>query len=736
MDQRTERSRAQETIGAEQLAAAGRWQLDSALLSFDILEISAAGQSQRVTPKAMSVLLALCQRAGQTLSRDELLDLIWPHDYPTQDVLSQAIRELRRALGEDSPAQSCIRTVPRVGYQLVATPRRLPVDATPAPASAGLGAPAALPARRPSAWRSQGLAAGAASAGCALALLLIAGVSRTSDRPAQIASATPRIELLTHSERSERQPSLSPDGRWLAHVEWSVEDGRARVVLTHLADGQRRWLDPQGGRDEYMPRWSHDGRSVAYQSADASQCEIRIIQPLQEPVPPARSLGGCTAQVYDPLAWAHDDQGLWIARPTEGSQVPQLVLRRLDGSERLLDYERQAGDWDLDPQPSPDGRWLVFRRGTHPRSDLFLVGSDGGKVRRLTDLDSYFGRVAWRPDSSAIVYSEGELSNRRLYVHTLANDEVRDLGMIDADFPEIAGNGQLVFERLRQRRVIGQLELSQPPASTPPELRRLAPSTGNTSDAVYAPDGQRIAFISDRSGSEQLWLQTDANRPPRRLSDWPPARLRDLSWSADGMELVVLRVAADGELAALALRIDGDRAQRSLLLPTRGIRHPRLLPRHRLAWLQRGERGWQAWWMDLAATDPTPTSVADLAGLEPAMQTDGETIYLTDPSRGEILRVEAPYQRARIVASGLPHWVPGRWRLAQGAVWYVWLDSQAQRSALYRAELPGPLTPVEVLDLGALRALPVFEISPLADRILIRQFESDQTDIALLVADR
>ncbi|MCB1605463.1 MAG: hypothetical protein KDI71_00595, partial [Xanthomonadales bacterium] len=70
---------------------------------------------------------------------------------------------------------------------------------------------------------------------------------------------------------------------------------------------------------------------------------------------------------------------------------------------------------------SPDGRWLVFRRGNGVRGDLHLVSTQGGPVRRLTRRDGYFGRVAWYPQSDAIVYSRGAMVDRRLFHHRLAD---------------------------------------------------------------------------------------------------------------------------------------------------------------------------------------------------------------------------------------------------------------------------------------------------------------------------
>src|SRR5579863_6255689 len=69
----------------------------------------------RLTSKAIAVLLELVRNAGNTVPRDQLLDDVWKHRAITADVLTQAIKELRRAFGDDSKPHGYIETIPKVG---------------------------------------------------------------------------------------------------------------------------------------------------------------------------------------------------------------------------------------------------------------------------------------------------------------------------------------------------------------------------------------------------------------------------------------------------------------------------------------------------------------------------------------------------------------------------------------------------------------------------------------------
>ena len=74
----------------------------------------------RLTSKAVAVLIELVRHVGTTVTRDQLLDRVWTGRFPTPDVLTQAIKELRRAFADDSKPPQYIETIPKVGYRLIA----------------------------------------------------------------------------------------------------------------------------------------------------------------------------------------------------------------------------------------------------------------------------------------------------------------------------------------------------------------------------------------------------------------------------------------------------------------------------------------------------------------------------------------------------------------------------------------------------------------------------------------
>src|SRR6267142_7228949 len=68
----------------------------------------------KLPPKPFEALKYLVENPGRLISKDELIQTIWPDTAVTDDSLVQCLREVRRALGDER--QQIIKTVPRRGY--------------------------------------------------------------------------------------------------------------------------------------------------------------------------------------------------------------------------------------------------------------------------------------------------------------------------------------------------------------------------------------------------------------------------------------------------------------------------------------------------------------------------------------------------------------------------------------------------------------------------------------------
>jgi TolB-like protein/DNA-binding winged helix-turn-helix (wHTH) protein len=93
----------------------GEWRVDP-----DLDELSREGQTIRLEPRPMRLLLYLAAHAGRVVDVQQLLDEVWPNVIVTHGSVYQAIAQLRRILGDESEHPKYIENLPRRGYRLIA----------------------------------------------------------------------------------------------------------------------------------------------------------------------------------------------------------------------------------------------------------------------------------------------------------------------------------------------------------------------------------------------------------------------------------------------------------------------------------------------------------------------------------------------------------------------------------------------------------------------------------------
>ena len=77
------------------------------------------GFSISLAPKVFETLLLLVQNSGHVMSKEGLMERIWPDSFVEETNLAQNISILRKVLGEGSNATKFIETVPKLGYRFV-----------------------------------------------------------------------------------------------------------------------------------------------------------------------------------------------------------------------------------------------------------------------------------------------------------------------------------------------------------------------------------------------------------------------------------------------------------------------------------------------------------------------------------------------------------------------------------------------------------------------------------------
>jgi TolB protein len=222
--------------------------------------------------------------------------------------------------------------------------------------------------------------------------------------------------LLTCDDSQCTGAAWSPDGRRLAYErrELNVDLGAvggglgpSRVWLYDLSSGVTRRLFQDSQMLGYAPRWSPDGRRLAYFDPLGG---VRVLDLDGVDVGASQLIPNQLGEIG---TWSPDGRALALVDLAfEGeSYTSYLVRADLDDSATYNLSGAEAEVNDGSPAWSPTDEWIAFGRkaaadGTPtPGQQLWLMRPDGSQVHSLvTDSDAHLGSIAWSPDGRDIAY--------------------------------------------------------------------------------------------------------------------------------------------------------------------------------------------------------------------------------------------------------------------------------------------------------------------------------------------
>jgi DNA-binding winged helix-turn-helix (wHTH) protein/Tol biopolymer transport system component len=573
-------------------------------------EIRADGLSTRLRPILMDVLLRLAADAGRVITRDTLLNDVWPRRVINDEVLSRAVAELRTALGDDPKSPRYIETVPKVGYRLIAlvvrrdealdgratrefSERSKPIASTAETESHHLAhigkavsstatqvgittstAPANAPLQ--STLRSKILLPRvAALLLIGIAALVALGFYQTTSRE-KLDVATIDIERRLNgavpfatSPQSELSPRFAPDGKSVVFVRAS--ESLSEIVIQHVETRSERTFSIPNARLA-SPVFFPNGKQLAYwirrsePIAGEPECAIamRDLELATDTV-----LVDCQ-QRPQPVFDISADGSVLIYSAMLRKEYPGALMQRELKSQitRQLTSPEPGDGHDAYPRISPDGKAVAFFRGTQSHARPWMLtleprgaGSEGGTdepitPRPVSEIKGLSYGMAWLPQggtASPLVVAADWLGFRALNALSTVDGSAHLLGARGARFPDIAKDGSIVFETATFR---ADLWLTN--AERPGEAARMRwPSTRYTSQPQFSPDGRRVAFASNRSGMDAIHIasidepKSGAPDESKRLAFPDDARYIQPRWSPDGSAIFAVRIAAKPDQTTL-----------------------------------------------------------------------------------------------------------------------------------------------------------------------------------------
>ena len=396
-------------------------------------------------------------------------------------------------------------------------------------------------------WRRP-LALTAAALGVVIAVGVLVGAivgwrdRGTPDEPAGTLQPVP----LTTYQGNEISPSFSPDGNQLVFV-WNGErEDNGDIYVKVVGPGEPLRLTTDPGFD-LGPKWSPDGKTIAFlRMIDPRTLDVLLLSPLGGRETRVgrfytrRYIGGLLAS----LCWSADSKFLIVAA-SEKEDAPNALLR-IDVTTRtvtLLASLNPPADGYSGPVMSPDGRTLAAVRIANGNTVELLSLSPGIDVtgtRLLPEVGANVGGIDWTPDGEDLVYSHLLNNPLPIYRIAVAGGRPRTLAWTGAGAlgPAVGrASGKLAFTRVARDTNLYRVQIADA-GRVLPGRERLVSSSFREVFAQQSPDGQRLTFSSNRSGTVQIWTaDADGTRAVPLTSMSATATTGTPRWSPDGRRI-------------------------------------------------------------------------------------------------------------------------------------------------------------------------------------------------------
>jgi tricorn protease len=384
-------------------------------------------------------------------------------------------------------------------------------------------------------------------------------VASTSGGLARRLTAHPGIEYFA---------KFSPDGKWIAFT--GQYDGDEQVYVIPADGGtpkQLTYYPSQGplpsrwGYDHQVYGWTRNGKSVLFRSlregwsvAQSRLFTVPVAGGLPIALPMPESGAGSFSPdgkrvVYSPL---FRDFRTW--KRYQGGWAQDLYIFDLASHalEKITDHPR------TDRDPMWIGDKVYFASDRDGTLNLYVFDLKSKQTKQLTSSKKWDVRWPSTDYKDQIVFEmDGEL-----YVFDIKSGKERKLNITVPDDglnrrPSRISVSNLIggFDlspRGQRAVIVGRGDIFTVPIEKGPTRNLTNSSNAHDKHGRWSPDGRKIAYISDRSGEEEVWLvNQDGSGKPEQLSSGHQAMLYAPEWAADGKRLAFSD--KDGKLYVLTL---------------------------------------------------------------------------------------------------------------------------------------------------------------------------------------
>jgi eukaryotic-like serine/threonine-protein kinase len=363
---------------------------------------------------------------------------------------------------------------------------------------------------------------------------------------------------LTSYAGNESWPTLSPDGTQVA-FSWDGEKQDKSDIYVKQIGVEPPFRLTSDPAMNYSPAWSPDGGFIAFlRELSHDKTDIVIVPQRGGPERILSEIKGSMQQalLYGPyLSWTPDSKWIVCPTPKSGERVWALHLFSTETGEQIeLTNPPNSEVGDMAPAVSPDGRTLIFSRVSPDFYNLSLwmlhLGEGYKPLGKEEQIQSpgmtNFG-ATWLPNGREFVFTSGTGTNFGLWRIAVSKGAVPrrlDLGIAAAQSTISRLGNRLAFEVFQYDLNIWRVDLNGP-GKEPSQPIGFISSTQIEQYPAYSPDGRRIAFMSQRSGTDEIWICDSDGSRAVQLTSFGGAAIYGPSWSPDSQK-VALTVAQKG----------------------------------------------------------------------------------------------------------------------------------------------------------------------------------------------
>lgn len=462
------------------------------------------GEIVPLTAKVIDVLSVLVKSRGAVVSRDELMNAVWPESFVEESNLTQSIYTLRRTLG-NFDGKPIIETLPKRGYRMTVAVDHLTQSAPDEQLSKDASSVFI---------RHRSLFA-IALVGFFFTLAAVAAL-KFAMSPVAAPVENVQFEKLTFSG-DITFPVISPDGHLFAYVRDNS------IFLQDIMSGSAIRLNIDGHKKFGNLQFSADGDSIYFRNEDSFDAGGEIFQ--------VSRLGGTARsvaqKVWSTVGFSPDGSQMAFVRffPTDG-EWSVFVKDTRSGNERKLYGCRLPRSIFRSGFPawSPDGSQIALVEQTGEQqnaSALLIVDVISGAAERLTTPNLIqIEQVTWLPESRGILIT-GRENNRffQLWKMELPGENLKritnDLNIYRSI--SISADGQ----RLLTRSFSTYSHIWTISSSDLQEQRQI--TSGNMSrdgsaGLAWTPDG-KVIYATRITGNVDLWSLDPADDSRRQLTE-------------------------------------------------------------------------------------------------------------------------------------------------------------------------------------------------------------------------